>query len=245
MPFSIPHKHCRKRLFCRRQVFAVFLSAVAFFPPLVVAQQAPLSTGTSCKSSESDRELAASVLRPFWRSTHMDRETMLFEADGIRSVPRAKLLFIPTGNLRVTTANGATTFRKGKDYLWKRGGNVLTLPSGSSIPHLTWKQLHPRLKPSDTLTATTNGKTGLLFERMGGLFQNLQVNVSYDHAETWDGYEPHASIALAQVTAKLRAKRPVKIVILGDSISLGFGASQTFQKHPCQPAYAELVVDGL
>ena len=69
--------------------------------------------------------------------------------------------------------------------------------------------------------------------------------VTYDHREKWKGEVPQsAGKDLARSIAKLHAKK-LKLVIFGDSVSAGAGASGSFHAPPNQPPYTELVAAGL
>ncbi len=74
-------------------------------------------------------------------------------------------------------------------------------------------------------------------------YHELQTCITYSHApELWTApvptFEPKA---LPHTIQKLTNKQPVKIVVLGDSISTGCNASGWAEAAPFQPAYPELV----
>jgi len=82
----------------------------------------------------------------------------------------------------------------------------------------------------------------------GRFFHDLQVQVCYWHkTDLWkDPYKPQPE-RLTRVLAKLRAKQPIKLVALGDSITQGFNASGFEQAlaEPYQPCYPQLVANTL
>jgi acyl-CoA thioesterase I len=188
---------------------------------------------------------AASVLQPFWTSSRMSGEALMFvQKPGDKNIA-ARLLFVPTKIISVTSANGATKFAEGRDYLWKPGTGFLTLTPNSRIPFKTWAQLHPPKGSPMSLGESADGKSSLFFEEPGNVFQGLQVAVTYDHEEKWSGKVPQsAGKDLARTIAKLQAKQ-LKLVIFGDSVSAGAGASGSFHAPPYQPSYTELVAEGL
>jgi acyl-CoA thioesterase I len=188
---------------------------------------------------------AQSVLNPFWTDSRMSGETLLFvQKPGDKNIA-ARLLFAPTKIITVTSANGATTFDEGRDYVWKPGSDVLTLTANSRIPFKTWAQLHPPKGSPMSLGEAADGKSSLFFEEFGKVFQGLQIAVTYEHKEKWNGRIPQsAGKELARTIAKLKAKQ-LKLMVFGDSVSAGAGASGNFHAPPNQPSYTELVAEGL
>ena len=199
----------------------------------------------SGQEESSGSEWASSVLEPFWTSSRMSGETVMFVQRPDEEVVTARLLFPPTRILKVTSANGATIYEEGRDYIWKAGSSVLTLPPNSRIPVTTWARLHPAKGAPMSLGESADGKSALLFQEPGDFFQSLEVAVTYDHREKWKGEVPQsAGKDLARSIAKLHAKK-LKLVIFGDSVSAGAGASGSFHAPPNQPPYTELVAAGL
>ena len=188
---------------------------------------------------------APSVLEPFWTSSRMIGETVMFVRRPEEQVVGARLLFAPSSILKVTSANGANVYERGRDYAWKPGSKVLTIPQGSRIPVTTWARLHPAKGALMSLGEAADGKSALLYQEPGDFFQSLAVAVSYDHQEKWKGNVPgSAGTSLARTIAKLQAKR-LKLVVYGDSVSAGAGASGGFHAAPNQPPYTELVAQAL
>jgi lysophospholipase L1-like esterase len=192
-----------------------------------------------------DSVWASSVLEPFWISSRMTEETAMFVQRPEEQAATARLLFVPARILRVTSANGAAIYEQDRDYVWKSGSNILTLTSNSRIPVTTWARLHPAKGAPMSLGESADGKSALLFQEPGDFFQGLQVAVTYDHQKEWNGEIPHsAQKDLPRTIAKLQTKR-LKLVVFGDSVSAGAGASGDFHKAPNQPPYTELVAQGL
>ncbi len=189
---------------------------------------------------------APSVLHPFWTGSRMSGETVLFVQGADSGPATARLLFVPKKIISVTSANGLTVFEKDRDYLWKRGSDILTLTPNSRIPVKTVAQLHPPKGDPTAFGDSTNGRTSLFFDGGGSVLQTIQVAVTYDHKGKWSGYVPKpAGKELRRTLAKLKAKQPLKLVVFGDSISVGAGASGSFHAPPYQPPYVGLVVEGL
>lgn len=207
------------------------------------AQSSENSPG-ACRPLASDEALANSVTHPFWKSSHMDAETVLFELHSGETAATAKLLFTPTRIVRITSATAETVFEQGRDYLWAPGSNMLTLAPNSRIPFKTTAELHPPMISPNDVGIAVGGKASLLFHE-GPPFQEIETAVSYDHKKQWESYSPEPAGALARTRAALNARQPFKLVVLGDSISTGASASQSFCKPPFQPGFAELVANAL
>jgi len=125
--------------------------------------------------------------------------------------------------------------------VWTPGSRVLTLTEKSQIPVSTMAELHPPKGSPGSFK-----QTGLYYVEGGAALQALQVDVTYQHKERWDGYVPKPSAALLpNAMEKLRKKEPLKLVVFGDSISHGACASAKFHKWPYQLPYAGLVVEAL
>src|SRR5689334_602229 len=76
---------------------------------------------------------ASGIAQPFWKSTVMVGESVLFVKRGGKAAT-AQLLFAPTKILEVHSSSGAITYQPDKDYRFTAGSNVITVPAGSAIP---------------------------------------------------------------------------------------------------------------
>lgn len=219
--------------------------------PVTAAKPAPISAAWSAPESQEhdasvEKKEVAEVLRPFWQSHRVDREPVLFVSASASGPATARLLFEPSSVLRVESGDGSTVYREGEDYRWERGSRTLTLVEGSHIPMVTEEQLFPPKGSPGSYGETKNGQEGLLFHEGGRTFQQMQVFVTYKHHELWTGFVPRsADEQLPATIAKLRAHKPLKLVVLGDSISHGACASDGFHGYPYQSPYPGLVAEAL
>jgi acyl-CoA thioesterase-1 len=206
----------------------------------------PCATLTAfAQSQEGDRQWAFATLQPFWTSSRMNGETLMFIQRPGEGEPTAQLFFAPTQIIRVSSANGQTIYEEGRDYIWTRGNASLTLTAKSRIPSTTWARLHPAKGAPMSLGKSVDGRSALLYQEPGDFFQGLDVAVTYDHHEKWTGEVPQSARQnLARTIAKLKEKR-LKLVVFGDSVSAGAGASGSFHAPPNQPPYVGLVAGGL
>jgi acyl-CoA thioesterase-1 len=188
----------------------------------------------------------ANLLLPFWSGSRMSNEPVFFLQEPGETLAAARLLFVPSKILSLSNVNGTTDFVEGTDYTWKPGSDLLTLTPGSRIPFKTQAEMHPPIGSPQSIGKTQDGKASLFFEGNGPTFQDLQPLATYDHSAAWTGHIPaSATTELARTMAKLKTKQPINIVLLGDSISTGAGASSAFHQFPYQPGYGDIVADGL
>ena len=177
---------------------------------------------------------------PLWRSQASDNEPVLFIQEEGKQLATGKLLFIPSEKFRITHPDQKMQYEEGKDYTWKPGTNVIELTFTSRIPFKTAAQMMPP-KDSPNMFAT-------VLHSEGRFFHDLQVQVSYWHkTDPWPvPYKPQPE-QLTRVLAKLRARQPIKLVALGDSITQGFNASgfEPSLAAPFQPSYPQLVANTL
>ena len=113
---------------------------------------------------------------------------------------------------------------------------MVTLTVTSRIPFKTQAQMSPP-KGSPNMF-------GEVLHSEGHFFHDLQVQASYTTTEKWEGPVPAAEAEkLKNTIAKLKAKQPVTLVALGDSITAGLNASghKDVNAPPYQPPYPQLV----
>jgi len=219
-----------------------FLCALSFAGTSLFAQNDAIGS----QEPELPATHQASLLQPFWVGKRVSNEPVFFLQAPHEKLATARLLFVPTKLLTICSVDGANTFIESKDFTWEHGTNLLTLTPHSKIPFKTWEEMHPPVGAEHTLGKTQDGKTSLYFIENSPTFQNLQPLVTYEHNSPWQGHIPQSDpIALARTMARLRAKQPIHIVVLGDSISAGAGASSLFHEFPYQPGFVDLVANGL
>jgi acyl-CoA thioesterase I len=197
----------------------------------------------SASESAEPASATAGKLCPFWRSTTMEGESVLFIKDKADTPPRAALLFKPTRILSVSTSSGETTYQEGRDYVWRPGTNEIVLPAGSRIVFKTPQDMRRPAK-SQRYALTHRDGNGEIFFGGGHEYHDLQTVVSYEHARAaWAGPMPaFAGDQLPRTIQKLTNKQPLTIALLGDSISTGCNASGWAKVAPFQLPYQDLLV---
>jgi len=201
---------------------------------------------TQAAEPTSSEPFFEQVQQPFW-SAPTQVEALFFIQDAPDKRPQSKLLF-PAAKIRsVKSADRVTEYEPGRDYNVGDDG-VITLPEGSRIPFKTLEQLYPLMTSQEPKIRGKRGDDtrGILFGE-GSFYHALQAEVTYDVKDaTWNGPLPkNASANLPRLTARLKAKQPVHILVAGDSISAGGNASKVTKAAPGCPAFPELVAGSL
>ncbi|MCH7227736.1 SGNH/GDSL hydrolase family protein [Haloferula sp. A504] len=178
----------------------------------------------------------------FYAGGRMTDESVLFSED---VDPRsATLLFKPSKVHSVSAANGSQKYEQGVDYTVDLEQGVLRLTPDSRIP---CPRLYGGEGPRYNRFRNRKGE-GMLFGE-GDLFHSLQIRVDYDHSgDEWDGkaFVPeNQSDRLPGLHEKLERKQPLRLCLIGDSISVGYNASDFVKAEPGQPAFGELVAKEL
>ena len=192
---------------------------------------------------------ASLLTHPFWASDTVVRESLLFVKPNESSAATAKLFFVPDEILDVHSATGERIFDPKVDFTWKPGSRELVLTATSAIPSQTLADMFPREAPNNVPMMPKKAPQGLgpyMKWAEGHVFHDLQVEVTYRHKDKWPAPLPASGARqLPRTLALLKAKKPVKLVVLGDSISAGYNASAMTQVKPGMPPYPSLVASGL
>jgi len=197
-------------------------------------------------------------LAPFWSGTTMSNECVLFIKTGT-ALPTAKLLFTPTDVVKIVRPYTGATYTEGVDYTVDKANKTITLTAASGIPYFASTYMYPTTGHADKV----GGGYLQWFVNMAAWgapysdtnHQNeghqTQVEVTYHHAGTewasWGGYTcGTATTQLSKTLAKLNSGSPLKMVLMGDSISAGGHASGSFLNlPPYMPAFGTLVAETL
>lgn len=175
----------------------------------------------------------------FWKSATIYNESVLMVSYNGK-MPEAGLLFKPAEIISVKNSHLDIEYTEYEDWVFEDG--KLKLTENSRALFLTCGQLYPAL-PREGWTFPRIGGGYLLFQE-GHHFHDLQLCVSYTHpGDLWKGPVPVFDQAkLPKTKAILQAKRKMKIVLNGDSISAGANASGLMLVPPFQPDWGHLFV---
>jgi lysophospholipase L1-like esterase len=206
------------------------------------------SMAAAAFAAEGDRRWAfdPARLKPFWLSTTMEGESVLFIRQSPADRPRATVLLPPTKILSVCSSSGLTVYEAGRDYVWEPGTREIVLPAGSRIPFQTPQGLRRPPKSQRFVLPHRDGN-GEIFFGASHEYHDMQTQVSYEHAaDAWKGPVPgFAGRQLPRTLETLRQKRPLSLTLFGDSISTGCNASGWCGVPPFQPPFQDLLVMNL
>ncbi len=178
-------------------------------------------------------------------ANRVEGDTLFFTGAG-KATATAQLLRVPSVPPRLASANGSMEFEAGRDYIWQTGSRTVTLTAGSRVPFKRTDELHPAPN-SPNAYKSQRGTDRWMFFGPGRVIHDLQCVASYASVDDWRVPLPAAAPdeQLDGLRAKLRAKQPVKFVMLGDSISTEADASALAKVWPHQPGYPSLVARAL
>ena len=196
-------------------------------------------SGASLSAQTSDTAPSGSTSEaPFWTGTAMPMDPLFFIQKNGAPAATAKLLFPADADLRLISPDEKQVYEIGKDYIWQPGSDTITLAPQTRIPFKTQAEMFPPIGAPHSFGKTVDGKTGVIFAE-GPFIYNLHALASYTHSATWTGYIPPSgpSPYLSRTLAKLQAHQPLRIVLLGDSISAGASSSALIGAPPLRPNY--------
>ena len=181
-----------------------------------------------------------------WQNNQVFNESGLFIGSN-----KVKLMFNAKKIKQVTLHSLGTIFTEGVDYSHNEGDNFITRLDNSSIPYFPEEAIHPtenvRLYPDANANAISNAVNGkyLLFNNKD-FFAKNQVDISYEAIDNNLNLVLDSQIdRLPKLRKKLLNKEPIKITLIGDSISAGYNATKFIDVPPFMPCYMELVASYL
>jgi lysophospholipase L1-like esterase len=181
-------------------------------------------------------------LAPFWKSSVIHRESVLFIRDPETGEAKANVLFPIRDIISIQDSTGAVTYRPGDDFRFKSGAREIVVPANSRIITKTAADLR-RPAGSQKYRLTHRDGNGEILFGSTLEYHNMQTWITYSKAAN-DWPVPMRAFnadALPRTIAKLREGKPVSVVLLGDSISTGCNASGWGEGAPFQPAYQNLL----
>lgn len=187
----------------------------------------------------------SALVEPFWRSTTMRAESLLFVRPSSDAPAEATLLFTPMRVPRLESASGTVAYEPGRDYAWAPGSRRIRLTTNSRIPFSTDADLYPP-RGSQKHGTCRDREADLLFAE-GAELHRVQMAATYEHRhDGWAArWTPTRDPRLGRLGAALHGGEPLRIVLLGDSISVGANASGLYDEPPGNPGYGPLVAGAL
>jgi len=187
-------------------------------------------------------QYSAEHLQPFWLSSTVYAEPILFVRDEQSGETRGQLLFSAEKIIAVSDSSGMQIYQQGSDYRLGSDGRSIIVPAGSSIVTKAPGDLRVPAG-SQRFRLTHKDGTGEILFGARLEYHNMQTCVTYSMSNNdWPVETPSfdASI-LPQTINKLKNGNDVSIVLLGDSISSGCNASGWADGAPYQPPFPNLL----
>ena len=194
----------------------------------------------SCSAIAQQKDLIDTALQPFWKGKVMYNESVLMiSKDG--KPAEASLLFKPKKIISVQNSGLNIEYKKNIDWKYKNG--KLTLLPGSKAVFMNYAELYP----DSTKKSFPAKNGGRVLHQEGIFFHEHQLAVTYKHAKhKWKGPIPvFKENDLPKTLDKLQNKKPVRLLLFGDSIAEGYNASGKFNKAPNLPDWGELINEKL
>ncbi len=155
------------------------------------------------------------------------------------------LAFVPREMPTITSCTLDKTYRANVDFTWQPGTRQITIPPQSDIPVVAEDFLY-REANSQPFGLCRDRDNDIFFTDDDGYHQ-IQSAVTYplesDDDVIFD--VPVDRLTLPRFTMRLSHASPTKVVLLGDSISQGYNASEFCDVPPHMPAYGELLCHAL
>jgi lysophospholipase L1-like esterase len=159
-------------------------------------------------------------MTPFWKGDTVTNETvLLLSKNGLPA--SGQLMFPPTEILSVRDTTQTKSYASGANYI----------VDGRTL------QVGPNPGDIATINDTDFPKGDYPWLSVAG----KHILVTYRHVDRWTGPTPaFEGDGLPQTMAKLRARKPLTIAALGDSITLGIDVSGYRGQPPYMPTWADL-----
>ncbi|QHI69186.1 SGNH/GDSL hydrolase family protein [Tichowtungia aerotolerans] len=238
IPFPVS-TYVRQHLKDGRASFLIEPRGAPGFSQMVEFKERP---ALAIVKAQKENYVLSDLLKPVWEGPRMVNETALPTSyDG--KAAEACLAFVPSKVISVKNYALDKTYVEGQDYTVD--GRTIRLTADSSIPFYKYSDLYhtnPNTKPN--VMKTVDG--GYLTFSESSFFNDKQLAVTYEHDQPWDGPVPQSAKKLLPKSFQTLEKgKPLKLVVFGDSISVGASASGKSIRAPWMPRWADLVADEL
>ena len=200
----------------------------------------PQNPHQSMPLSERLRRIA-----PFWSGRNVHAESGFFVEYTEGAAAEIRMLRPVDAVQHLRMSDESRGFTEGIDFEVAPDRMRILLTPTSGIPYLGFHERFPKKGRPMSITQHRDGTRNLYFSE-GHVFHDQQVVVDYVAAGPYKGAVPKSQLDLLPgAAAKLRAGKPLRVTVLGDSISTGANASGATGAAPWQPPYPQLVADAL
>jgi lysophospholipase L1-like esterase len=184
-------------------------------------------------------------VEPFWKGESVYAESGFFVEYTEGAAAEIRMLR-PVGEVKqLQMADTSKVFTEGVDFVVSTDRMRILLTPTSRITYLGFHERFPKKGRPMSITQHRDGTRNLYFSE-GHVFHDQQVVVDYVAAGPYCGVVPVSKLgALPKTAARLRGGKPLRVTVLGDSISTGANASGATGAAPWQPPYPQLVADAM
>lgn len=188
-----------------------------------------------------DRQLKKD-LYPIWKGNSVLEETVCFVGES----DTARLLYTPTGNVKVTDYACKIVYQEGVDYAIE-GNQIRRL--GTEIPYYKEEEFY-LLEPDCIAVKVDSKKLSFMDGKERwfkfGNIENRAILVSYDCENKTDLFaQSKIAESCPKFLRKLKENRPAVLLFYGDSITEGADASAKCKKEPFKDMWPILVYNYL
>jgi len=178
-------------------------------------------------------------LEPVSNASRVYKESCLPMIDSRDKEVALNLLYPAKKIIEVSHPASGEIYEEGRDWVLRDG--KLILPVGTRVPiQIESEFFTEEKKDKDGNVKTIHGTIRLV---PGTWYHDRQIAVSYEPAaRDWSFAPPISTLdQMPRLKKMLAAKKPVKVVLFGDSISAGGDCSALHFVPPYQPNFGELV----
>ena len=194
------------------------------------------------ESPVTDRYDLDTCMAPYWLGDTVYNESVMVVRDEEERLQPIPLLYPATEILEVRSSDWKRLYRRGEDWDLKDGR--LVIPEGSSVPIMTHAQYYPQTKVENEAFDMVGG--GYVVFREGYYFYERQIAVTYRHTETWKGFTPlYKGNLLPRTLEKLENRKPLSLVLYGDSVMQGANSTGAENLPPHVPTLFNLFIQNL
>ena len=186
----------------------------------------------------------ATYMIPYWSGCTVYHEAVMLLEDADGTLPDVPLLYRAEKILSVCSSDLQTVYLAGRDYILADG--KLHIPEGSALPRMKHDDYYPK-EPTQTSKRLNEAYgDGYIFFSESAIMHELQIAVTYTHAEAFAGPVPVCKSHLLPKTMRiLQRGGELKFCIFGDSICVGGNSTAFLEAPPYAPTWWQMVADKL
>ncbi len=176
-----------------------------------------------------------------WKGDTVYNESVFPLCDKDGSIKPIALIYPVSSVINVRNSALTETYTEGEDYKIE-DGNLVIIPEGK-IKTVKYDDYYFEEQRENSKKRTGGG---YIFFGEECSMHDLQLSVSYKHSSAWQGFfQQFEALFLPKTMTKLSEKKELKVVIFGDSISVGHNSSGLFKAPPFAPPWFEMAIDML